>query len=89
MHRAVFRQLMANESLRGRMELSILGVLTARENARIAECEEELGVLGALPKQPWEVGGRVKWLLGRVYEAQRKVEGFEREGGVLKKLWGV
>ncbi|PLB38627.1 putative RNA12 protein [Aspergillus candidus] len=88
-YRAVFRQLMANESLRGRMELSILGVLTARETARIAECEEELGVLGALPKQPWEVGGRVKWLLGRVYEAQRRVEGFERESSVLKKLLGV
>ena len=64
----------------------ILSELTKIETATIEKCEQELKLLGELPGQPSEVRPRIKSLLGKIWASQEKVEGYERESAVLKKV---
>lgn len=76
------------------MDLAILSELVKIETQGIEKCENELGSLLAaldhLPGRqyhpPPEVHARVKWLLKKLGAAQEKVEGYERESGILKKV---
>ena len=81
-----FQQLTKDKVLRSRLDLAVLGELTKTENDSIAKCEEELKLLGGLPKQPGELASRVAWLLQKVQSSQAKVESYERESGVLKGI---
>ena len=83
---AAFRQLVADNVLRSRLDLAILSALTKIETKGIEKFEEELRLLGQLPGSPTEVKGRTQWLLDKLYVGHRKVEQYEREGAGLKKV---
>lgn len=83
---AAFRQLTEDHVLKARLDLAILTQLIKVETAGIDKYEAELNLLGNLPGQPKEVRGRVRWLLGKLWTGQEKVEKYERESGGLKKI---
>lgn len=83
---AAFRQLTEDHVLKARLDLAILTQLIKVETAGIDKYEAELNLLGSLPGQPREIQGRVRWLLGKLWTGQDKVENYEREGGALKKI---
>ncbi|KAL8716081.1 MAG: hypothetical protein Q9225_006239 [Loekoesia sp. 1 TL-2023] len=85
-YQAAFRQLTEDKVLAARLDLAVLNQLIALESKAIEKAEAELGLLGGLPGQGREVKSRVKWLLGKLQTSQGKVEAYEREGAVLKKV---
>lgn len=68
------------------MDLAIFSELIKIETQGIEKYENELGLLAKLPNHPAETHGRIKWLLNKMKEGQDKVEGYERESGVLKGI---
>lgn len=80
-----FKRLTEDSVLRSRLDLGILGELIKAENATIDKCENELKLLGELPRQPLEIVPRIKWLLNKISTSQANVEKYEMESGVLKK----
>jgi hypothetical protein len=85
-YHAAFRRLTEDDVLKAKLDLAILNELIKFANEDIAKYEEELKILGELPRQPNELVPRIKWLLGKVAVSQGKVDGFEREAGLLKKV---
>ncbi|KAL4898401.1 mitochondrial escape protein 2 [Aspergillus ambiguus] len=85
-YRAVFKQLTEDKTLRSRLDLEILSQLIAKENKSIGKHEEELRLLGSLPKQPYELRGRIQWLLEKVYKSQDRIIRYESESAVLQKI---
>ena len=85
-YQAAFKYLTQDRVLKARLDLVILAELIGVETKGIEKCEEELKLLAKLPKQPEELSGRVKWLLGKVWKAQERVERYEAEGGRLKNV---
>lgn len=65
---AAFRQLTEDHVLKARLDLAILTELIKVETAGIDKYEAELNLLGNLPGQPKEVRGRVRWLLGKLWQ---------------------
>ncbi|OQE22045.1 hypothetical protein PENFLA_c013G07019 [Penicillium flavigenum] len=84
-YRAAFQRLVANKTLQGRLDLLILSQLIGNENSSIKKYEEELQVLGSLPKHPWELASRIEWLLRKVHGSQSKILKYESESAVLSK----
>ncbi|KAL4952868.1 RNA12 protein-domain-containing protein [Aspergillus filifer] len=72
-YQAVFKRLTENKTLSNRLDLEVLAQLIGKENKSIGGYEEELRVLGQLPKQPRELTGRIQWLLNKVYSSQEKI----------------
>lgn len=85
-YQAAFRYLTRDHVLQARLDLGVLTELIKVETAGIEKCEGELGLLGSLPKQPGELGARVKWLLAKLQAAHEKVEKYEKESAGLKKV---
>lgn len=85
-YQAAFKQLVADRVLKARLDLAVLNQLISLETKSIEKAENELALLGGLPGQPREVKGRVMWLLAKMQGSQGKVEGWEREGKVLKEV---
>ena len=85
-YQAAFQRLVHDEILRSRLDLSILTQLIAGESKSIAKYENELQLLGSLPKQPGELRPRTQWLLNKVWAAQTKIEKYEKESAMLKKV---
>ena len=83
---AAFRKLVNDKVLRSRMDLAVLGECIKQESAAIDKAEQELHLLGELPKQPAELTARVQWLLGKIMTSQTKVEHWETEQAALKKI---
>ncbi|MCJ1433821.1 mitochondrial escape protein 2 [Xylographa pallens] len=83
---AAFRLLVADHVLAARLDLAILAELTRLETQSIDKYEAELRLLARLPRQPVELVPRVRWLLAKVQAAQAKIEGYEAEGGRLKRV---
>lgn len=83
-YQSAFKLLTEDTVLASRLELAILTEQIKAENASIAKTEDELHLLGELPKQPSELLSRTQWLLRRVQVSQAKIEGWEREVAVLK-----
>ncbi|KAL1955631.1 hypothetical protein VTO42DRAFT_8364 [Malbranchea cinnamomea] len=83
---AGFKKLIADEVLRSRLDVRILSQLTSMENANITKYEEELRILGSLPKPPSEAEPRAKWLLSKLVSSQQKVEKYEKEMSRLKEI---
>lgn len=79
-----FKRLTEDKVLKSKLDLQILTDLIKIENASIEKYENELLLLSQLRSQPRQMTERVNWLLEKVAVSQRKVEGYEREGGVLK-----
>ena len=83
---AAFRQLTDDHVLKAKWDLAILSEKIKIETQSIEKYEAELNLLGRLPGQPQEIRGRIKWLLGKLYASQAKVERHEKESGGLKKV---
>ncbi|KAL4801465.1 RNA12 protein-domain-containing protein [Aspergillus unguis] len=84
-YQAVFKRLTENKTLSNRLELELLTQLIGKENKSIGAYEEELLLLGKLPKQPRELTSRIQWLLHKVYSSQSKIERYEAESSALQK----
>lgn len=85
-YQSAFRMLAEDRVLKAKLDLAILAEQTKIETQSIDKYEAELKLLGSLPKQPYEIGPRIKWLLGKVATSQTKVEKYEMESAELKKL---
>ncbi|KAF2671615.1 hypothetical protein BT63DRAFT_452121 [Microthyrium microscopicum] len=83
-YHAAFQLLTKDKVLSSRLNLLIVSDLIKAENANISSCETELKVLGDLPRQPYEITSRVKWLLGKIQASQMKVEKWELDQAALK-----
>ncbi|KAB8241422.1 mitochondrial escape protein 2 [Aspergillus flavus] len=85
-YRAVFKKLTENKTLSSRLDLEILSRLISKENKSIGKYEEELRLLGSLPKQPRELTSRIQWLLQKVYNSQNKISRYETESAFLQMI---
>jgi hypothetical protein len=85
-YRAAFARLTEDRVLRARLDLAVAAELIKGEVATIAKAEEELGLLGSLPRQPRELVARERWLLGKIAASQDKVEKLEAESAKLKAV---
>lgn len=85
-YRTVFKRLAENKTLSSRLDLSILAQLMSKESSSIGKYEEELSVLGSLPKQPRELTTRIQWLLDKLYNSQDKIQKYEYESSILQKI---
>ncbi len=83
---AAFKQLTEDHVLKARLDLAILSQLIKIETQGIDKYEAELNLLANLPGSPKEARGRGKWLLGKLWTSQNKVEEYERESAGLKKV---
>ena len=83
---SAFQQLIGDKVLASKLDLVVLGESIKQETQSIDKCEQELHLLGELPKQPAELTSRVQYLLGKIQASQVKIEAYERESGVLKKV---
>ena len=85
-YRTVFKRLAENKALSSRLNLGILSQLMKKENSSIGKYEEELALLGSLPKQPRELTTRIQWLLDKVYKSQDKIGKYEQESAGLQQI---
>lgn len=84
-YRTAFKRVAENKALNSRLELSILSQLMKKENKTIVKHEDELAILGTLPKQPRELHPRIHWLLEKIYKSQDKIWKYENETAALQK----
>jgi len=85
-YQPAFKQLVGDKVLAAKLDLALLGEAIGNENKSIDKFEQELGLLGELPHQPYELQSRVQWLLSKIAGSQNKIEGYEKESAVLKKI---
>lgn len=83
---AAFRFLAEDKVLKSKLDLQILAEMIKIENASIDKYESELRLLSELKKQPYELTNRIKWLLTKIMASQEKVEKYETDSAVLKKI---
>jgi hypothetical protein len=87
-----FKRLTEDRVLRSRLDLAILTDLTKIENASIEKVENELLLLGklnaSLDRQPARLTPRIQYLVTKLSTSQAKVEQYEKESKVLKKILG-
>lgn len=81
-----FKQLTSDKVLSARLDMGILAAVIKGEVETIGKCEEELKLLGELPKQPVEVGGRVQYLLSKIQKSQTLIEKTEADVVKLKSV---
>lgn len=85
-YQPAFQRLVEDKVLTAKMDLALLEGSIGIENKSIDKYEQELHLLGELPKQPGELTHRLQWLLGKIASSQSKIEGYEKEAAVLKKI---
>jgi hypothetical protein len=85
-YQAAFKLLTEDRVLKSRLDLAILTELTKIESKSIDKYENELNMLGSLPKQPREVAPRVQFLLGKLAASQAKIQAWEKEMATLKTV---
>jgi RNA12 protein len=85
-YQAAFQRLTEDRVLASRLDLAIATELIKIENDSIEKYETELKTLGDLPRHPYEVVARVKWLLGKIATSHGKVEKYESESASLKAI---
>lgn len=85
-YHAAFRRLLENKTLESRLDLLILGELISGENKGIGKYEQELQLLGSLPKHPGELTSRIEWLLRKIQGSQAKIMKYEHDSAVLQKM---
>ena len=83
---AAFQQLIEDRVLKSQLDLAILSQLIKIETQDIDKCEAELSLLSRLEGQPLETRARSKWLLGKLFTGQSKIERYDAESGALKKI---
>ncbi|KAF7542936.1 hypothetical protein G7046_g10089 [Stylonectria norvegica] len=68
------------------MDLDILTEMTKVEAKSIDKVENELVLLGSLPRQTGETAGRISYLLSKLNASQTKISKWDKEMGDLKKI---
>jgi hypothetical protein len=85
-YQPAFEHLTLDKVLESRMDLAVLAEGIKAETQSIDKYEQELHLLGELPKQPVELTSRVQYLLGKIVASQSKVEVYEKKSAELKKI---
>jgi hypothetical protein len=85
-YQAAFNRLLDDAVVKARMDLALLSELAKIEAKSIDKAETELGVLAALPTQPYQTAERVNYLLAKLQASQQKIMAYEKEMGGLKKV---
>lgn len=85
-YQPAFQRLTEDKVLQSRLDLAVLGESIKEESKSIDKYEQELHLLGELPKQPAELTSRVMYLLQKIQASQTKIEAYEKESGGLKKI---
>ncbi|CZR56999.1 related to mitochondrial rRNA processing protein PRP12 [Phialocephala subalpina] len=83
--RESFKTIVSDTALRARLDLAALKENIAIETKSITKYEDELTVLGNLPRQR-ELGARIQFLLDNLASSQQKVEQWTKETVALKKV---
>lgn len=86
LQQAAFALMAKDRVLVARMDLAHKSELAKIEVSKIQAAENELSLLGSLPRQTGESAGRVQYLLVQIDTAQRKVEGLDKEMAACKKI---
>lgn len=86
LHQAAFGVLVRDRVLRAKLDLAMLNELSKIETKNIETVENELMLLGGLPKQPGEVAGRVTYLLTKLNTSHQKIAQLDQDMGGLKKI---
>lgn len=84
-YQAAFEYLTADEVLKARFDLAILGSLISAEGGSVDKYETELRLLAELPNAG-DLKPRIRYLLGKVVASQASIEKWEAESGRLKKV---
>lgn len=85
-YQAAFKQLTQDKVLKARLDLAILTELAKIEAKSIDKCESELALISKMPRQSYQIGPRCTYLLDKVAGSQKKIEEWEKEMSVLKKV---
>ena len=85
-YQPAFKRLVDDRVLCAKMDLALIGDAISSENSTIDKCEQELRLLGELPKQPNEVSSRIHWLLSKIQSGQERIEAYEKDSAGLKKV---
>ncbi|EFX05931.1 mitochondrial escape protein [Grosmannia clavigera kw1407] len=85
-YQAAFSRLRSDTALAARLDRSVLAARTAVETKAVAKAEEELVLLGSLPRQPAQTTERVQYLLMKLQTAQARVTAYDTEMSRLKKV---
>lgn len=85
-YQAAFAALLHDPVLKARLDLAVLNELTKVETKTIDKVENELSLLGSLPRQPRETTERINYLLNKLQTSHGKIAGFEKDMAALKKV---
>lgn len=86
LHQAAFSKLLNDHVLRAKMDLDVLTELSKVEGKSVDKVENELALLGSLPRQTNETAGRISFLLAKLDSSQVKIAKWDKEMGELKKV---
>jgi len=84
-YQPAFQRLVDDSVLRAKLDLAMFTNAIGNQTKTIEKLEQELHLLGELPRQPAELRDRIQWLLTNVAVAQKKIEDFEKQSADLKK----
>ncbi|RGP77319.1 hypothetical protein FLONG3_4554 [Fusarium longipes] len=86
LHQAAFSVLLHDRVLRAKMDYDTLNDSSKAEARSIEKVENELALLGAMPRQPGETAGRINFLLRKLEDSQNKIAKWDQEMTALKKI---
>ncbi|KAI9158394.1 Mitochondrial escape protein 2 [Paramyrothecium foliicola] len=86
LHQAAFSVLQHDSVLRAKMDLAVLSETAKGEAKSIDSVENELALLGSLPKQTSETAGRISYLLKKLEGSHNKIAQLDTEMATLKKI---
>lgn len=86
LNQAAFGILIQDRVLQAKMDLAVLNETAKSEAKSIETFENELSLLGSLPKQTSETAGRVTYLLKKLEASQTHITDLEKEISELKKI---
>lgn len=85
-YQAAFAALLHDPVLKARLDLAVLTELAKVEAKTIDKVENELSLLGSLPRQPRETTERINYLLNKLQTSHNKIAVFETDMAALKKV---
>lgn len=86
LHQAAFALMAKDRVLVAKMDLAQRNELSKIEVKKIQAAENELVLLGSLPRQTSESAGRIHYLLAQIDTSQRKIEDLDKEIAACKKV---
>lgn len=86
LNQAAFTRLLDDRVLRAKLDLAVFKETAKAEAKDIEAFENELSLLGSLPKQTNETTGRVTYLLKKLESSQDNIAVLEKDMAELKKV---